>query len=162
MTSLEPLASEIEHLQNRPGPDASSTKWIAWANGTGQLRGLGIRCTEVGEGSAEFSVASVPYIPNPNGSVNGGMLAAIADNAMGVLTAMACPPEYLAATASLHIQFHKPARAPLDVSARMLPSGSRVKYVEVRISDDQGNHCATAQGTMIVGGAGRPQSGDKQ
>jgi uncharacterized protein (TIGR00369 family) len=86
------------------------------------------------------------------------MLAAIADNAMGVLTAIASPPGYLAATASLHIQFHRPARAPLAVTARMLPGGKRVRFVEVEIRDSEGNHCTSSQGTMIVGAAGRPRA----
>lgn len=154
--TLEPVEAEIEHLNNRPDPEAPESVWTEWANGTGQLRGLGIVCTSMGEGRAEFSVPSVPYVPNPNGSVNGGMLAAIADNAMGVLTAKASPPGYLAATASLHIQFHRPARAPLGVTARLLPGGKRVRFVEIEIRDAEGNHCATSHGTMIVGGAGRP------
>ncbi len=160
--TLEPLAPEIDHLTNRPGPDASSEQWAAWANGTAQLRGLGITCTAAGVGSGEFTVETVPYPPNPNGSVNGGMLSAIADQVMGVLTAMACPHGYLAATASLHIQFHRPAYAPLDVRGQLLPGGSRVKFVEVVIRDRTGEHCATAQGTMIVGGAARPESGESR
>ena len=150
------LDAAAQHLQNRPGPDAPGPEWVAWANETPQLRGLGISCTDASPAGAEFAVAEVPYAPNPNGSVNGGMLAAIADQCMGVLSAMACPPGYLAATSSLHIQFHKPARSPLGFSARLLPSGNRVKFIEVVITDRDGNHCSTAQGTMIVGGAGRP------
>lgn len=160
--ALEPLATEIDHLNNRPGPDASFAEWATWANGTAQLRGLGITCTTVGDGTAEFTVPTVPYTPNPNGSVNGGMLSAIADNAMGIITAMSCPPGYLAATASLHIQFHRPAHAPLGLRAQLLPGGSRVKFVEVAIRDRAGAHCATAQGTMIVGGAARPESGESR
>lgn len=151
-----PSNAGTEHLHNRPGPDAPGADWAAWANETPQLRGLGITCVDAGPAGAEFTVTTVPYAPNPNGSVNGGMLAAMADQAMGVLAAMSCPPGYLAATSSLHIQFHKPARAPLGFSARLLPGGNRVKFVEVVITDCDGNHCATAQGTMIVGGAGRP------
>ncbi|GAA0609092.1 hypothetical protein GCM10009547_08930 [Sporichthya brevicatena] len=160
--TLEPLEPELEHLHNRPGPQAPSAEWAEWANGTPQLRGLGIECTAAADGTAEFTVSSVPYVPNPNGSVNGGMLSAIADQVMGVLTAMACPPGYLAATASLHIQFHRPAHAPLDVRGALLPGGSRVKFVEVVIRDRTGEHCATAQGTMIVGGAARPESGESR
>jgi hypothetical protein len=44
--------------------------------------------------------------------------------------------------------------------ATLLPGGNRVKFVEVVLTDCDGNHCATAQGTMIVGGAGRPESGE--
>lgn len=158
--TLEPVEPEIDHLHNRPAPDAPVADWIAWANGAAQLRGLGVVCTDVRGDVAEFSVESVPYVQNPNGSVNGGMLAAIADNAMGFLVAMKSPEGYLAATASLHIQFHRPAVAPLAVTARMLPGGKRVRFVEVEIRDPDGNHCTTSQGTMIVGAAGRPSAGD--
>lgn len=36
----------------------------AWANRTPQLRGLGITCTDVADGSAEFAIPAVPYAPN--------------------------------------------------------------------------------------------------
>lgn len=166
MTSSETVASDMQHLNSRPGPDDPPTEWVAWANQTPQLLGLGITCTAVGEGSAQFSIPAVPYVANPNGSVNGGMVAAIADQAMGVLSTMNSPAGYLCATASLHIQFHRPAHAPLAMTATLLPGGRRVKFVEVVFRDADGNHCATAQGTMIVGGAGRPpaenQPGDQQ
>ena len=155
-TSADEALAQAEHQRNRPGPDAPKTAWIDWANLTPQLRGLGISCTAIGEGTAEFTIQAVPYVANPNGSVNGGMLAALADQAMGVLSTLNSPPGYLCATASLHIQFHRPARSPLGMSATLLPGGKRVKFVEVILSDCDGNHCATAQGTMIVGGAGRP------
>lgn len=158
MASSDTVASDTAHLNSRPGPDDPAAAWVAWANQTPQLRGLGITCTAVGEGSAQFSVPSVPYVANPNGSVNGGMVAAIADQAMGVLSTMNSPAGYLCATASLHIQFHRPAHAPLAMTATLLPGGRRVKFVEVVFTDVDGNHCATAQGTMIVGGAGRPQT----
>ena len=155
-TLADEAAAQAEHQRNRPGPDAPKSDWVAWANLTPQLRGLGITCTSLGEGSAEFTIEAVPYVANPNGSVNGGMLAAVADQAMGVLSTLNSPDGYLCATASLHIQFHRPARSPLGMSAKLLPGGRRVKFVEVVLTDVDGNHCATAQGTMIVGGAGRP------
>lgn len=159
--ALEPVEPEIDHFDNPPAPDAPMAEWIDWANGTAQLRGLGMVCTAIEEASAEFAVESVPYVPNPNGSVNGGMLAAIADNAMGFLATMKSPPGYLSATASLHIQFHRPAKAPLTVSAHLMPGGKRVRYVHVEIRDRDGNHCTSSQGTMITGAGGRPPSEDK-
>lgn len=43
-----------------------------------------------------------------------------------------------------------------------MTSPAGVKFVEVVLRDVDGNHCATAQGTMIVGGAGRPDPGDRE
>lgn len=110
MTSSETVAPDVENLNNRPGPDDPPAAWVAWANQTPQLRGLGIVCTTVGQGEAEFTIPTVPYAANPNGSVNGGMVAAIADQATGVLARMNSP---------------------------------------------------RGQGTMIVGGAGRPQTANQ-
>jgi hypothetical protein len=60
------------------------------------------------------------------------------------------------ATGSLHIQFHRPAIAPIALRATFLGGGQRTKFVEVVIEDKFGNRCATSQGTMIAGGSKGP------
>jgi acyl-coenzyme A thioesterase PaaI-like protein len=85
--------------------------------------------------------------------VNGGIVAAAADQVMGAVTRRVSEKEVLPATASLHIQFHLPALAPLTFRAILLGGGRRTKFIEVVVEDRDGNRCATSQGTMIAGGS---------
>jgi uncharacterized protein (TIGR00369 family) len=131
-----------------PGPADPADSWLTWANDWPSLRALGIECLRLDQRAAEFTIAAVSFPANPNGSVNGGILAAAADQAMGVLVMRGCPPGLTPATVSLHMQYHQPALAPLRMRAELLPGGRRVQFVEVVIEDRAGVRCATGHGTM--------------
>jgi uncharacterized protein (TIGR00369 family) len=138
-----------------------TAEWIAWANDLPFCRDLGLRCDDFGETSAVFIMERPALTPNPNGAVNGGIVAAAADQVMGALTLRMSRQGMLPATGSLHIQFHRPALAPITLRASSLGGGQRTKFVEVIVEDRFGNRCATSQGTMIAGGskATLPHSG---
>jgi uncharacterized protein (TIGR00369 family) len=127
--------------------------WISWANGLPFCRDLGLRCVEFDDTSAVFVMERTVLTPNPNGAVNGGIVAAAADQVMGALTMRLSRQGMLPATGSLHIQFHRPAIAPITLRASSLGGGQRTKFVEVIVEDRFGNRCATSQGTMIAGGS---------
>jgi len=130
--------------------------WLAWANALPYCQNLGLVCVELNAASATFRMDSSTLTPNPNGAVNGGTVAAAADQIMGALTMRMSEPGLLPATGSLHIQFHLPAWAPLTFRATALGGGRRTKFVEVVVEDRSGNRCATSQGTMIAGGSAGP------
>lgn len=130
------------------GPEL--TDWLTWASSLPLCRSLGIVCIELDVNRGVFTVADTPLTPNPNGSVNGGIVAAIADQAMGVMAVRGAPVGHLPATAALHSQFHSPAWAPLTVRAEVLGGGRRVRFVEVAVFDKDGNRCVTSHGTMVV------------
>ena len=136
--------------------ETETVDWVAWANELPFCRDLGLACAELNPTSAIFHMESSPLTPNPNGAVNGGIVAAAADQVMGALTMRMSARGLLPATGSLHIQFHLPARAPLTFRAAALGGGRRTKFVEVVVEDRNGNRCATSQGTMIAGGSEGP------
>ncbi|TPG32390.1 PaaI family thioesterase [Mycolicibacterium hodleri] len=144
--------SEPPAIQWHP-PIGDDTDWVAWAGNLPLCRELGLVCLAVGARSATFVLDEVPMSPNPNGAVNGGLVATVADQAMGVIAVRMSPPGMLPATAALHIQFHSPALTPLTLRASALGGGKRVIYVEVAVEDRDGRRCATSQGTMVVGGS---------
>jgi acyl-coenzyme A thioesterase PaaI-like protein len=72
---------------------------------------------------------------------------------MGAMAMRISDPGQLPATGSLHIQYHRPALAPLLFRASPLGGGRRMKFIEVAVEDAQGNRCATSQGTMVAGGS---------
>ena len=137
----------------QPGERAD---WLGWANALPFCRDVGLVCLELDDSSAIFRMERSTLTPNPNGAVNGGMVAAAADQVMGALTLRMSARGLLPATGSLHIQFHLPALAPLTFRATPLGGGRRTKFVEVVVADRHGNRCATSQGTMIVGGSAGP------
>lgn len=136
-----------------PPPGSDERDFVTWATALPISRDLGLVCTALTEELGLFAVDSVPLRPNPNGSVHGGLVAAIADQCLGVVAVVNAPPEQLPVTASLHGQFHRPALAPLSVRARRLSAGRRLIFVECEIGDRRGNRCATFQATMAIGGA---------
>jgi uncharacterized protein (TIGR00369 family) len=139
----------VEDANTWPDLDAPDT-WVDWANGWHTLRALNIQCTAVEAHSGEFSIADVAFPANPNGSVNGGILAAAADQILGIMGTLNSPAGAVPATATLHMWYHRPATTPLAIRAQVLPGGRKTKFIEVVIDDAAGNRCATAHGTMIV------------
>jgi uncharacterized protein (TIGR00369 family) len=133
-----------------PGP---ATNWRSWANALPVCRDLGLACIELDSESAVFRMERPALTPNPNGAVNGGIVAAAADQVMGALARRTSAAGVLPATGSFHIQFHLPALAPITFRARSLGGGRRIRFIEVVAEDKDGNRCATSQGTMIAGGS---------
>jgi uncharacterized protein (TIGR00369 family) len=130
-----------------------ATDWLTWANALPFCRDVGLVCLELEGASAVFRMERPALTPNPNGAVNGGVVAAAADQVMGALIRRISGNGQLPATGSMHIQFHSPALAPLTFRVASLGGGRRTKFAEVVVEDRNGNRCATSQATMIVGGS---------
>lgn len=142
--------------QHQPLPASGSrTDWITWANSLESMRAIGLVCLSVEPEQSEFMLEVSNFPLNANSAINGGIVAAVADQAMAVVAARASAPDFVPVTGSLHIQFHSPAHFPLTIRGTLLPSGFRIKYVEVVVEDDAGRRCATAHGTMISGRTAR-------
>lgn len=139
-----------------PDLDAPET-WIDWANNWPTLRALNIVCTALEAQRGEFTIDNIPFPPNPNGSVNGGMLAAAADQTLGIMSALTSAVRSVPATATLHMWYHRPAMLPLTVRANVLPGGRKTKFIEV-VFEDAAGRCATCHGTMITVGGQRPEA----
>lgn len=133
-----------------PPVSEANADWLAWANGLPLFRALGMVCLSLDEASGDFLVPETPMVPNPNGSVNGGLVVTLADQVMGIL-AVRSSSGRLPATAALHSQFHRPAFAPLTLRGCVLGGGRRIRYIEVVTFARDGKRCATSQGTMIGG-----------
>ena len=134
-------------------PGDTDAHWLSWANLLPFCRDLGLQCEKFTPEVAHFRMARPTLTPNPNGAVNGGIVVAAADQVMGAMAMRVSAPGQLPATGSLHIQYHRPALAPLLFRARPLGGGRRMKFIEVIVEDAAGNRCATSQGTMVAGGS---------
>ena len=135
-----------------PAATASDEVWVAWAETHEPAIQLGMRCTELPRGGGVFVVDTDPFIANPNGAINGGIVAAIADNALGIALARILPQGHTPRTGSLQVQYHRPARPPLTVRVNVLPGGRRMQFLEAVFLDASGERCASAQATMTSAG----------
>ncbi|WP_205698787.1 PaaI family thioesterase [Conexibacter sp. SYSU D00693] len=128
----------------------TSDEWLAWANRLPLADDLGMTCGRLGDGEGVFHLARAPLTPNPNGGVNGGLVAAAADQVMGALGMMEAPDGHAIATASLTVQFQRPALAPLTFHGRTTKRGRTLVFIDVDVLDGDGRLCSSAKGTMMV------------
>lgn len=98
-----------------------------------------------------FTWTVAPEHCNSAGGVQGGMLAAFADAALGAAAAAHLPSDRYPALAHMGLSLMRPARAGerLTATARAVKTGRRVLFVEARITNADGELVATATGTEI-------------
>jgi uncharacterized protein (TIGR00369 family) len=125
-------------------------RWIEWANELPNLGELGLRCERIGPGSVTIKLDRSVLSPNPNGAVNGGLVCAAADQAMGLVALTTLEPGSLPATATLNGEFLRPAFAPLTFQAVVSQRGRRLVFVSVDAEDADGRLCARFSGTMAA------------
>jgi len=142
-------------IARMPAHEDTNEVWREWACSYPTVRALNLICAEVGARRATFVLDDVPFPPNPNGAVNGGMIALAADQVVGVLSARVAPTGSVPVTAVLTVVFHAPAYAPITMEAHAIPGGRFVQSVEVVARGADGRRCSTVTGTMAVGSPNR-------
>lgn len=132
-----------------PPEDPASAEWLDWANGHPVSAAIGLRCTEVG---VDHVVCELPRIllANPNGSVHGGIVAAILDQALAYASITAMPAGSLPNTTNIQVQYLRPAMAPLTLRATVTKGGRALVFTRAEVHDRDGRLCATGDGTFIV------------
>lgn len=137
-----------------PPTDRSSPEWRAWADGHPVSAAMGLVCTDAGEDWVT-AVLAEPPLPNPNGSVHGGMLAAALDQALAYASLRVMPAGCLPNTANMHVQYLRPALAPLTIRARVMKTAQAMVFVRAEVEDRDGRVCTTGDATFAVLEAGR-------
>ena len=155
-------APEAEFNYMPPPSGRPQHDFVDWANALPIARDLNLVCTSLTPDLGTFTVGTGPLSPNPNGAVHGGIVSAIADHCLGVMSTVNAPREHMSVTGSLHGQFHRPAMPPLAIRARCISAGRRLIFVECEIYDARSKRCNTFQATMIVGGNERRPSPQTQ
>ena len=88
---------------------------------------------------------------NPMGRMHGGVLAALADAAMGIAFGRTLDPDQDFSTIDLHIHFMRTVRGKLlSATATMLQRGLRIGYIQCLIVDDQGREIASSSCSCTV------------
>lgn len=88
---------------------------------------------------------------NSAGNLQGGILGAFADSAMGAACAAHLPEDMYPALVEMKISFLRPARSgsTIHARARVIKSGKRLLFVETEITNDSGDLLAKVTGTEV-------------
>jgi uncharacterized protein (TIGR00369 family) len=113
---------------------------------------LGFKPVSFGEGTAAFIMDTDPARHgNVMGTLHGGVLATLADSAMGFAFATTLASDESFATLEMKISFLRPVwRATLTASATVVQRGRTTGLVECRVTDERDRLIAHATSTCLV------------
>jgi uncharacterized protein (TIGR00369 family) len=105
-------------------------------------------CESVGEGLAIVRMDPPAALAAPNGGMNGGHLASLAENAGGLAAMSVYAEDVWAGAVHLELQFLEPVTEwPATASTRLVRGGKRLAFVTFEIHDATRRLCA--QGSSI-------------
>jgi uncharacterized protein (TIGR00369 family) len=134
-----------------PPPDLEQIEaWIEWAESLPASRELGLTYTHIEHGHVVCVLAEAPWPLNPNGAVFGGLVLAAADQAMGTAAMTIQEAGGIIATATLTVEFPRPAIPPLELVADVTRAGRTLAFIELRILDASRRLCGRAIGTWSI------------
>lgn len=112
---------------------------------------LGWKALVLRPGYARVQYTAREAFYNPAGTVQGGMLAAMLDDAMGPALFTLLPVGQFAPTLQMHVSFLSPAYAgTLVAEGRVVHRTRGVAFLEGRLNDSDGNLLATATATARI------------
>lgn len=102
-------------------------------------------------GEAEVLLDVDERLHNPMGFVHGGVIALLADAAMGIAFGRTLEQKHSFATVDMNTTFVRPVRkGQLVAKATMIQRGLRLGFVECRITSNRSRLIATASCTCTV------------
>lgn len=117
------------------------------------LETLGLAVESVEEGRVVFSTVPAEFQYNPIGTVHGGVLATLADSAMGCAVHTTLPAGAGYTTLELKVNFLRPVTlesGPLRCEGTVIHAGSRVALAEARVTGLAGKLYAHATSTCMI------------
>ena len=113
---------------------------------------LGLRPVSFGDGTAVFAMDSDPARHgNVMGTLHGGVLATLADTALGFAFATTLAADESFATLEVKVSFLRPVwRSVLTATADVIQRGRTTGLVECRVRDERDRLIAHATSTCLV------------
>ena len=112
---------------------------------------LGVRVVDAGQGWVRLELDAGQEHRNLQGLVHGGLLATLADTAMGLAIRTSVEPGRRHVTIAMHVQFMRPGRpGRIEASGRAVRVGRQIAHAEAALVDGDGRELARAQGTYSV------------
>jgi uncharacterized protein (TIGR00369 family) len=92
-----------------------------------------------------------PEFINPTGSVQGGILSAMLDDAMGPIVVAVTNAEGFPTTIDLNVSFIRPVKpGPISVTAQITNLGRQLVFLEGKLFDLDGKLCARAIASSLL------------
>jgi uncharacterized protein (TIGR00369 family) len=114
-------------------------------------RWAGIELVDAGAGHVEIAFEAGEQHVNLQGLVHGGMLATLADTAMGLAVRTALDPGRRHVTVQLGIEFLSPGRPGRIIAhGRSVKIGRQMGFAEADVVDSRGRLLARARSTLSV------------
>jgi uncharacterized protein (TIGR00369 family) len=129
------------------------TVYKAWKEGTypsPATKTLGIRILELSEGRSLLEMMVDSKHHNLSSTMHGGIMADIADAAMGIAIATTISPEEDFTTVEMKISFFRPhVKGPLKAEGTVAKRGKRVAFAEAVLTNKEDQIVAKANGTWL-------------
>jgi uncharacterized protein (TIGR00369 family) len=114
-------------------------------------RWAGFELVDAGSGEVEIAFEAGPQHINLQGLVHGGMLATLADTAMGLAVRTVLDPGRRHVTVQIGIEFLSPGRPGRIVAhGRSVKIGRQLGFAEADVVDARGRLLALARSTLSV------------
>ena len=111
----------------------------------------GLAVSDAQPGDVTVALEARPEHLNLQGLVHGGLLATLADTAMGLAVRTEVEPGRRHVTIQLGIQYLRPGQpGRIQARGRTLRIGRQVGHAEAEVTDGRGRLLARAQGTYSV------------
>ncbi len=123
----------------------------ALVEGSPFYRWSGMRVAAVEPGSVSVSLELAEHHANLQGFAHGGVLATLADAAMGLSVRSALEPGRRHVTIELGVHYLRAVKTgSVTATGRAIRIGREVAYAEAAITDERGTELARASGTYSV------------
>ncbi|HEY0613703.1 MAG TPA: PaaI family thioesterase [Candidatus Elarobacter sp.] len=122
-------------------PTTNITRWMNFSLETAE------------RGHVVFSMIPEEKLYNMIGSVHGGIITTLLDNALGSAVQSVLPAGRVATTMDLHTRFHRPVTAATGkvfADARVVHAGRRSATSEAHLVDARGTVYATGTSTLMI------------
>ncbi|GAC1570868.1 MAG: hotdog fold thioesterase [Candidatus Elarobacter sp.] len=131
----------LKMMQRGDVPPTPITRWMNFSLET------------VERGHVVFSMEPHEDLYNMIGSVHGGIITTLLDNALGSCVQSVLPAGRVATTMDLHTRFHRPVTAATGkvfADARVVHSGRRSATSQAQLVDAKGTVYATCTSTLMI------------
>lgn len=136
---------------NRTGPFWDLIEGRRPLAAVSRLLGWKLLALDPVKGTIKVEFAAVPGFINPIGTIQGGILTAMLDDAMGPVATAYLGGHLMAPTLELKTNFMRPAMiGPLFVEAKVVHRGRSIVFLEAAMKDKDNSLIATASATARI------------
>lgn len=115
------------------------------------LFGWRLIAVDIAAGTIEVGFEGKPEFTNPAGYVQGGILTAMMDDAMGPCLVLHLKGRAFPSSIDLSTHFLRPVRpGAVTVKARVRQAGRTVAFLEAELFDSRGKLCATCSSSAAL------------